>query len=30
VEREPRELVERLRRFEPGAIVPKWIDRDET
>jgi uncharacterized protein (TIGR00730 family) len=30
VEREPRALIERLRRFEPGAIVPKWIDRGET
>jgi uncharacterized protein (TIGR00730 family) len=30
VEREPRALVERLMRFEPAAIVPKWIDRDET
>jgi uncharacterized protein (TIGR00730 family) len=30
VEREPRTLIERLRRFEPGAIVPKWIDRQET
>jgi len=30
VEREPRTLIERLRRFEPAAIVPKWIDRGET
>src|SRR5918999_1309046 len=30
VEREPRALIERLRRFEPGAAVPKWIDREET
>jgi uncharacterized protein (TIGR00730 family) len=30
VEREPRTLIERLRRFEPAAIVPKWIDREET
>jgi uncharacterized protein (TIGR00730 family) len=30
VEREPRRLLERLRRFEPAAIVPKWIDREET
>src|SRR5918992_723595 len=30
VERDPRTLVERLRRFEPAAIVPKWIDREET
>jgi hypothetical protein len=30
VEREPRLLVERLRAFEPAAVVPKWIDRGET
>jgi uncharacterized protein (TIGR00730 family) len=30
VEREPSTLIERLRRFEPAAIVPKWIDREET
>jgi uncharacterized protein (TIGR00730 family) len=30
VEREPRAMVERLIRFEPAAIVPKWIDREET
>jgi uncharacterized protein (TIGR00730 family) len=30
VEREPAVLIERLRRFEPAAIVPKWIDRGET
>jgi uncharacterized protein (TIGR00730 family) len=30
VERDPRTLVERLMRFEPAAIVPKWIDREET
>jgi uncharacterized protein (TIGR00730 family) len=30
VERDPRGLLERLRRFEPAAIVPKWIDREET
>ena len=29
VEREPRLLVERLRAFEPAAVVPKWIDRGE-
>ena len=23
-------LIEALRRFEPGAVVPKWIDRGET
>jgi uncharacterized protein (TIGR00730 family) len=30
VEREPAALLERLRAFEPGAVEPKWIDRDET
>ena len=30
VEQEPRLLVERLRAFEPAAVVPKWIDRGET
>ena len=30
VEREPRTMLERLRRFEPAAVVPKWIDRGET
>jgi uncharacterized protein (TIGR00730 family) len=30
VEREPGTLIERLQRFEPGTIVPKWIDREET
>jgi uncharacterized protein (TIGR00730 family) len=30
VERDPRTLIERLRRFEPAAVVPKWIDRAET
>jgi uncharacterized protein (TIGR00730 family) len=30
VEREPALLLERLRAFEPGAVAPKWIDRDET
>jgi uncharacterized protein (TIGR00730 family) len=30
VEREPRTLLERLRRFEPEAVQPKWIDREET
>jgi uncharacterized protein (TIGR00730 family) len=30
VERDPRVLLDRLRRFEPAAIVPKWIDRGET
>jgi uncharacterized protein (TIGR00730 family) len=30
VEREPRTLLERLRRFEPEAVEPKWIDREQT
>ena len=30
VEREPRALLERLRRFEPEAVAPKWIDREQT
>jgi uncharacterized protein (TIGR00730 family) len=30
VETQPRALIERLRRFEPEAAVPKWIDREET
>jgi uncharacterized protein (TIGR00730 family) len=30
VERDPRRLIERLMRFEPAAIVPKWIDREQT
>jgi hypothetical protein len=30
VEQEPRLLVERLRAFEPAAVVPKWIDRGQT
>jgi uncharacterized protein (TIGR00730 family) len=30
VERDPRTLIERLSRFEPGAVRPKWIDREET
>jgi uncharacterized protein (TIGR00730 family) len=30
VERDPKELIERLSRFEPGAVQPKWIDREET
>ena len=30
VEREPAALLERLRAFVPGAVAPKWIDRDET
>ena len=30
VESEPATLIERLRSFEPPAVVPKWIDREET
>jgi len=30
VEREPRALIDRLRRFEPADFQPKWIDREET
>jgi uncharacterized protein (TIGR00730 family) len=30
VEREPRELLERIRAWEPSTIQPKWIDREET
>jgi uncharacterized protein (TIGR00730 family) len=30
VEREPEALIERLRRFEPDAALPKWIDLEET
>jgi uncharacterized protein (TIGR00730 family) len=30
VESEPATLIERLRSFEPQAVVPKWIDREET
>jgi predicted Rossmann-fold nucleotide-binding protein len=30
VERDPRALLDRLRRFEPDAVTPKWIDREET
>jgi uncharacterized protein (TIGR00730 family) len=30
VEREPDALMESLRRFEPDAALPKWIDREET
>ncbi len=30
VESEPAALLERLRAFEPGAVAPKWIDREET
>jgi hypothetical protein len=30
VEREPARLIERLREFEPRAVTPKWIGREET
>jgi uncharacterized protein (TIGR00730 family) len=30
VERDPGALLDRLMRFEPAAIVPKWIDRGDT
>jgi uncharacterized protein (TIGR00730 family) len=30
VEDDPAALLERLRAFEPQAVVPKWIDREET
>jgi uncharacterized protein (TIGR00730 family) len=30
VEREPRALLDRVRGYEPSAVQPKWIDRDET
>ena len=30
VETEPGVLIERLRKFEPDAVLPKWIDREET
>jgi uncharacterized protein (TIGR00730 family) len=30
VEREPARLLQRLRDYQPGAVTPKWIDRDET
>ena len=30
VEREARTLLDRLSAFEPEAVVPKWIDREET
>jgi uncharacterized protein (TIGR00730 family) len=29
VEREPRALIDRLAEFEPRAVTPKWIDREE-
>jgi uncharacterized protein (TIGR00730 family) len=30
VERDPHALLDELRRFEPEAVSPKWIDREET
>jgi uncharacterized protein (TIGR00730 family) len=30
VEREPARLLQRLRDYQPGAVTPKWIDREET
>jgi len=30
VESDPATLIERLHSFEPKAVVPKWIDREET
>ena len=30
VERSPHVLLERLRAFEPGAVTPKWIDREQS
>jgi len=30
IETDPAALVERLHEFEPRAVVPKWIDREET
>jgi hypothetical protein len=30
VEREVVTLLERLRSYEPTAVHPKWIDREET
>jgi len=30
VDRNPATLLERLHNFEPEAVVPKWIDREET
>jgi uncharacterized protein (TIGR00730 family) len=30
VEGDPRSLIDRLREFEPEAVTPKWIDREET
>jgi uncharacterized protein (TIGR00730 family) len=30
VEDDPVRLLDRLREFEPGAVAPKWIDREQT
>jgi uncharacterized protein (TIGR00730 family) len=30
VESDPRRLLDRLAEFEPRAVTPKWIDRDQT
>jgi uncharacterized protein (TIGR00730 family) len=30
VEREPRVLLDRIRGYEPSAVQPKWLDREET
>jgi uncharacterized protein (TIGR00730 family) len=30
VEREPAAMLDRVRGYEPSAVQPKWIDRDET
>jgi uncharacterized protein (TIGR00730 family) len=30
VEREPRALLDRVRGYEPSAVQPKWIDREQT
>jgi uncharacterized protein (TIGR00730 family) len=30
VERDPGALLERLKAYEPDAVEPKWLDRDET
>jgi uncharacterized protein (TIGR00730 family) len=30
VEREPRALLDRLGRWKPGVVQPKWVDREES
>jgi uncharacterized protein (TIGR00730 family) len=30
VDSDARRLIDRLREFEPGAVAPKWIDREQT